>query len=335
MYEDCSAARTSIFLEQYILNRDEAGNRFLKLFADKAAQGLDVRLVLDAVGSGNFADDPEILAISDNGGRVEIFNPKRGAIFGHLFPRDHCKTMLIDNQIAYTGSACMSIEMEDWRDTQVRITGPVVEDVRQTTLNIDLGRHTRWKSVFRRRQRFNDALYYIVNKPYMRNPIYKELLEAIRGAKTHISMVTPYLLLPQYLRRALKHAVRRGVRVTIMVSEVGDVPFADLVSRSYFPGLLRRRFKIMLYQATTLHAKYMIVDDNWATMGSTNLDYLSLLRNRESNLIIRDKAVVAVLQAHFEADMAQSREVTRAYLKSLPLWYRALGLLGRVFKRFL
>lgn len=335
MYQDCENAKKSIFLEQYILERDEVGERFLKLFAQKAAEGLLIRLVIDAVGSGNFDSSEHVKAIIEKEGVVEIFNPKKRFLFGHLFPRDHCKTMLIDDEIAYTGSACMSASMREWRDTQVRFTGSLIDDVKRSIHHIDLGRYTRWKTAFHRRDKTERPFKYVVNRPYLRNPIYKELLDAVKAAKSEIILVTPYLLLPDHLRRMLKLAARRGVKITVMMSEKGDVAFADLVARSYFPALMKRKINLLLYRPTVLHAKYMIVDDTWATVGSTNLDYLSLFRNREGNLIIRDRDAIQTLKEHFAQDCTDAFKVDGEYLRQLPWWYRVLGYLGRMFKRYL
>lgn len=339
MLQDCAAAKESIDFEQYILNNDEIGQRFLKLFADKAAQGVQVRLLLDRVGSRSVYDTPLVKEIIQNGGDVHFYGGRSWLnIFvpWKWFPRNHTKVMLIDNRIVYIGSVCVEADMTGWRDTQMRLDGTLADDVK-TEFQLT------WNNVQERKRRkvyyaspVDKVWRYAVHQPRMLpNPIYRELLRKIRKATTEIILVTPYFVPPWPLRLALRKAVRRGVNVNIMMSEKSDVAIADEVARSYFPALLRHGINIFLYQKSLLHTKYAVIDNSWATIGSTNMDYLSLLHNREANVITSDHTTIDTLQTHFQNDLKECCKVDVAYWHALPVMIKIIGFIGRIMRRFL
>lgn len=339
MLADCRAAQKSIEMEQYILANDDIGRTFLDIFLQKLKDGIAVRLLLDRIGSRAVFDTPLMKEIIAAGGQVRFYNPPEILqIFtpARWFPRNHTKTLLIDSNIAYIGGVCIDAVMADWRDSQIRFTGDMVAPI-EAKFSLE---RINWRKKAREfiRRDVDRALpfEYVVHRPHLGpNPIYRRLVRAIRGAKTSVCLVTPYFLPPFGLRRALSRAVKRGVKVHVMMSESTDAPIADCVSHSYFPWMYRKGIKISLYQKSMLHAKYAIIDDNWATMGSTNLDYLSLKHNREANIIARDKAVVAVLQRDFNEDLAHCIEADKNYWRNMPLAHRILGYLGRSMKKIL
>lgn len=339
MLDDCRNAQKSIAFEQYIVMDDDIGNEFLETFAVKASQGVQVRLLLDRVGSRAVFNSPHIAKIRQLGGKVHFYNPVTiGDLLspGKWLPRNHTKMLIVDDAIAYIGSVCIDRAMENWRDLQMRITGPILADMMADFTQVWIRvseRASKLRSCFSRADR---DFRYVVHRPrYKSNPIYRELLSRIRNARHNVYLVTPYFLPPRKLQSALRAAARRGVDVSVMMNRKSDVPVADCVSHSYFPRMMRNGIKVFMYQEPVLHAKYAIIDDDWATVGSTNMDYLSLLKNRESNIIITDRPTVAALHENFARDMAKCQPVTMAYWRGLPLAHRVAGYIGRVFKKFL
>jgi len=339
MYDDCARATRSIDFEQYILNNDEAGQRFLKLFADKAAQGVRVRLLLDRVGSRSVYETERINDIIAKGGHVHFYGGRSWLnvfVPWRWFPRNHTKVMLIDDRIVYIGSACIEQVMADWRDTQMRFEDILVDDIR-TEFQLT------WNNVLERKRRrpyyaspVDKVWRYAVNQPrLLPNPIYRELLHKIRKSTTEVILATPYFVPPWPLRNALRRAVKRGVSVKVMISEKSDIPLADLVSRSYFVKLLRHGIQIYLYGKTNLHTKYAVIDEEWATLGSTNMDYLSLLHNREANVITSDRQTIDVLKGHFANDMKECRRADFAYVRTFTPLQKIIGYAGRLMRRFL
>lgn len=339
MYADCEAARTSIEFEQYIIMDDGAGRRFLELFAQKAAQGVKVRLMFDGVGSRGLLISPHLDRIRKAGGEIHFFNPLHsGRAFNprRWLPRSHVKTMLIDGRIAHTGSACLWEVMEHWHELHCRFTGAGVSDVANHFASIWEAEEKDERIHGTNPQDMNAKAAYAVSAPALRmNPIYRHLLAQIKAAKSSVRLVTPYFLPPHRLRRALIKAARRGVKVEIIMSAKTDVPLADHVSHSYFPGLLRHGIRLYLYPYQVLHAKYAIIDEAWATVGSTNMDYLSLLRNREANLIIREHEALVDLRAASDKYLRDARQADMQFVRSIPWTQRLAGYLGRCMKEVL
>jgi cardiolipin synthase A/B len=339
MYEDCLKAEKSIEFEQYIIRDDEIGRKFMEMFRDKAKNGILIRLLLDRVGSRSLFHSRLVQDILEQGGAVNFYNP-----IGWLnlftpatwFPRNHTKTMLIDSKICHIGSACLADYMVDWRDQHARITGPLVTEIEKDFSYI-------WKRSGNKQADRPDIFTcddpdfnYIVAKPRLTpSPIYRELLKQIRQAKRNIHMCTPYFLPPYGLRRALQQAADRGVDIQVIYSDYTDVQFAVHTSRTYFPRFLYEGIRLFAYKATVYHAKYTIIDGNWATMGSVNLDYLSLLRNREANIVMIDPDAVQKLEKQFQKDLADCEEILPGFWQHVPFRFKMIGYIGRLFKRML
>lgn len=339
MYDDCAAATRSIEFEQYILMDDDAGRRFLDLFADKAAAGVDVKLMLDAIGSRSLASSPATHKIRNAGGKVYFYNEiNRSNMFKptRWFPRTHNKTLLIDGSIGYIGSVCLRDTMRDWRDMHARFTGQLAQDVKRNF-------HRMWRMAARNvqipapRSKDNGGLFrYVTTQHWQRsNNLYQELLRRIKKAKHRIWIATPYFLPPWRLRRALRRAARRGIDIRILTSGASDVSLVDCVAQSFYPRFLRNNMRIFHYGPEMLHAKYVLIDDDWATLGSTNMDYLSLMINREANIIIHQSKTIARMAQQFSKDCAISDSIDHHYYDRLPWLRKIIGWLGRSIRRFL
>lgn len=342
MYDDCREARISIQFEQYILRNDATGWRFLELFIAKLKEGVRVTMILDSVGSRGLSDSPLLAEYQEQGGIVYFYNPVAWYDFfrpWRWLPRNHNKILLVDGRIGHIGSVCFADVMRDWRDIHLRFTGELVSVIQQDFNRLMQGfmKYRRAPRLPRQKQAVkNRPFYYGTSQPHLGvNPIYRELLQRIQGARTEICLVTPYFLPTRKLLRALKGAAKRGVAVHIMVGEKTDVAVADCVSRSYMPRLLRHGVHWWLYRPPILHAKYAVIDGEWAMLGSTNLDYLSLKYNREANILIQDRDAVDYLSHEFEQDKEFCIKADWGYWKKLPLAYRVAGYAGRLFKRML
>ncbi len=342
MLEDCRRATRSIQCEQYILEDNTAGHAFLEIFIQKAREGVAVCLVLDGVGSRCLIGEPLVADLRQAGGRVHFYNRMRwyNIVTPWLWlPRNHNKLLLIDDHTGYVGSACIDDDMRNWRDIVLRFSGPLIATIAQEfaslchSLTLTDATEQAYDIMT---PTLNGLLHYSVSRQRLKiNPIYRELLQAIRQAKHSVLLVTPYFLPPRRLMSALRRAARQGVNVTIVAGEATDIPIADCISRSFIPWLVRNHIHLQLYQNNVLHAKYAIIDNDWAMLGSTNLDYLSLMHNREANLIIRDKTIIDQLQSQFQTDLSNTIQAGKNYWRQLPLYYRIAGYIGRLFKRLL
>jgi cardiolipin synthase A/B len=343
MYRDCEQATSSIELEQYIHENDPLGQRFLKLFIRKAREGIRVFVICDKFGSLKLYGSPLVRKLRKSGGYFCFYNPiTRWDIFKpwRWFPRTHTKTLLIDSRVAYAGGVCMAARMYGWRDTQVRVTGPVVTQVRRAFDEIEkrnFGKKARHDNIIvnlstvEARRRFA----YLLNQPrFSKHAVYDALVHAVANSRKYIYITTAYFIPNEHFFGLLEEAHRRGVEIMVMVPQFSDVPVADWLCLSYFGRLLDTGVRVFLYQESILHSKTAVIDDSWATVGSTNFDVISFFHNREANLVVTDKAAIADLKAHFLRDLLYSRELTREGWQQIPLWKKMAGRATRLIKIF-
>ncbi len=380
MYEACKNAKYSIKMEQYIFENDECGNLFLELFIKKAAGGVKIFLICDMFGSMSIYNSPLIKKLKENGAEVYFYNKiiwKKLIMPWRCFPRTHVKTLLIDSEIVFTGGVCLAWRMHKWRDTHIRITGPVASLVEQSFADITKlikkkhfhlrkrithekdgfipsciqrtsrrarrgGRKRRLTTCAPTRpmhdnlvQRVQFGITYLISQPSIfKNTIYKTFKNAIIHAKQEIYISTSFFVPNKHFMRLLMRASRRGVKIYLLVPEYSDVKLADLIFLSYAKPLLKSGIKIYCYNKSVLHCKTMVVDGNWSTIGSVNMDILSFFYNREANIICTNPQMAAELKRQFKMDLKFSKKLTLKNLQDRPLLKKILGYCGRGLKLF-
>ncbi|PIR86967.1 MAG: hypothetical protein COU11_03050 [Candidatus Harrisonbacteria bacterium CG10_big_fil_rev_8_21_14_0_10_49_15] len=329
-------AKESIDCEQYIFENDSIGRQFLELFVKKAKQGVRVRLLVDGIGSLALLRSSYLPEAQRAGVKVQFFNPLKPWWVYKVtfwFLRDHRKVLVVDEKIGFTGGVGVRIAMTGRRDTHVRVTGAVVRQLREAFEAMWQATHLGERYIkHKRQQRTEDGFLFITNTPRPRQRFfYHELRRRISSAQSNIYLVTPYFVPDRRLFRALKKAVRRGVTVNLIVPEQSDHPFVDIASQSYFWLALHRGVRIWLHQDHKngdnlfIHSKAFVVDDNWASVGSTNLDNLSLLLNYEGDLTSTDPKFVAEVTSQCQQDIADSVELTRSDWKRRRTFRRKLA----------
>ncbi len=340
MYADCEAAKESILLEQYIFVDDQViGQKFIELFTKKALEGVRVQLLLDGAGSFLFYHSSIPKKLRDAGVEVIFFKPlKFWKIFKHRswFFRDHRKLLIVDGGIGHVGGVGINGRMKTWRDTHVRLTGPVVPEMSEAFFALRARAVDRTPRRYPRRTQFDKAFHFVTNAPhYGRRYLYKSLVEQIRSAKKYIYITSPYFIPDIRIFRLLRLAGKRGVDVRIITPLTSDHMAVDLASYSYFGLALRNGLRLYTYADQVLHAKSVVIDDNWASVGSSNLDNLSLFFNYEGNIISTDKKFVAELRTHFHADAKHSLEILRHQWRHRPLWQKIAEVLTWPFHKIL
>ena len=335
MLDACRRAQKSIIMEQYIFENDDIGQKFFRVFIDRTKQGVDVKLMFDKVGSSSFRFSSLCEQLEKSGCRllfynsprlIDIFKPQR------FFPRTHIKALVVDRSVLFIGGVCIAQRMEKWRDTNIRIEGPVVKTAANALM------HNRKRQAPKRQPKpaARKQFAYIQSDPrFFNHPIYRADLEAIGNAKKFIYISQAYFVPPRRLRRFLVRAARRGVEIIILVPEYSDVPIADWAFLSNARKMLRAGMRLYQYQPTMLHNKIMMVDGNWGMVGSSNMDPLSFFHNREANIIVRDKQVLERMKNDFLDDLKKSKKLTSERVKKIPLWKRAAARLARFLRPFL
>lgn len=329
MLEDCRAARRSIDFEQYCFRDDEFGERFIRTFIEKTAQGVKVRMFCDAIGSISLtAGAVERLRV--NGVQIILFKPIRSWMpyrLSSFFFRDHRKLLVVDGRIGYVGSAGVHTRMHDWRETHVRVTEPAIAQALARSFDrmweIAIARRFLW---FGKNGFSADGFSIQTNAPHVRERfVRRAILRALRQARSYAYLTTPYFVPSLALLRALRRARRNGADVRILVPMKSDRQLLDVAGRSYFEILLRAGIRVYRYRGPgILHAKTIAIDGAWGTSGSTNLDNLGLTFNYELNLTSVNPDFVGELERHFLEDLRASEEVLREEWKKRPLHRKAL-----------
>jgi cardiolipin synthase len=335
----CDAARVEIYLETYIFAADETGDRIQAALNRAAARGVAVKVMLDWLGTGNAQCKRLKAAFEQAGVHCRIFNPwfRRG------IARTHRKLCVIDRQVAFVGGLNINDDMHDdedyaillpaprW-DFAVQIVGPLVGRIhreldaqwqRMGRMNLRL----RWELLREVRQEAagvtgENAQAALVVRDNLRNrrTIQRVYLQALGHARHSAWLANPYFAPNRKLRVALSAAALRGVDVTLLLG-VGQFRLQDMVARSYYPKLLKAGVKIFEYRKTQLHGKVAVVDDAWATVGSSNYDGLSLFVNREANVVVRDAGFAQALRQHIAHGVAEATPVRREDYLNIP-WYK-------------
>lgn len=362
LIERINAATREVSMETYIFADDPAGHAISDALKNAAHRGVRVRVITDGIGSAKiplFDEWPKA--------NVEhrIYNPH---LFGQLgFSRTHRKLVVIDHEIAFCGGINIvddfaqngaRLDHPRW-DFALEARGPVVADVREA---FDLqwqrirlgvkplpshppgsGQHEAESTRSRRRSlrarlRARRGLIHAVDKPCVafvardnlvnRRAIERAYLAAISHAEEEVMLANPYFMPGRRLRRALARAAQRGVRVTLVIGKKEFVAL-DYATPFLYRNLLKYGVRIAEYEKTILHGKVAVVDSNWATVGSSNLDALSLVLNNEANMVLvnHENEIVKLRDAILTA-FHDGQPVTAERYAARPLGIRLMSWLA-------
>ncbi len=315
MLQAIREARESIDIEQYIFCIDNIGTEFLELLKEKKKEGVSVRLLLDTVGSWGFYNSSKVSELKEQGIEIRFFNPVspwRIHNFTSWLFRDHRKALIFDKKIAFVGGLGVGDHMKDWRDTTAKVSGPAVLEISDSFLEYwNISKNTALRERIRSIRANLRKRFFITSAPYFKKRfLYYSLIEALRNAQKNILITTPYFIPDRRLSRVLKLAAKRRVDVVLMIPKTMDVPIVQAASEREYGQMLKRGIKIYEYGPEFHHGKIVIVDGNWATMGSLNLDNISFFYNFEANIVSAEKDFVAPLLAQFNKDLEKCKEIT-------------------------
>ena len=312
MVKDIEMASATVRMESYIFAADVVGRRIAAALAAQARRGRRVHLRVDYAGSRWDLSESLVRELREAGVRFEWSHRWQWLKPWEFHRRNHRKLLIIDDAVAYVGgfnvradSSFQAVGPGRWRDTHVRFSGTAVQQA--------ISVFERSTGVSSERRVMLHSLWMIPSTtPYCRQRLRCELNRVFRAAKRRIWLTTPYFVPDSRLRRRLIRAARRGIDVRILTPAKNDVPIVQWAARALYSGLLRHGVRIYEYQPRVLHAKTLLVDDDWASVGSANLDYRSLFINAEINLVANDAAFCGALADHFRADLEFAREIVHA-----------------------
>lgn len=342
LLEALHAATQEILYETYIYAEDETARAITDALIAAARRGVKVRVVTDWFGTGNRVACRLGEAFAAGGVHYRMFNPwfKRGAA------RSHRKVTVVDNQVAFVGGINTNDDMlcdyepheplpaPRW-DFAVRVRGPLVDEIHREaqaqwarTGHLALGRRVKLFKEMRKKppaqgERPMRAGFVVRDNLRNRRTIQRAYLQAIGQARKRVLMATPYFAPGRKFRDAMCKAARRGVDVYLLIG-VGEFRVQDAVAASFYRELLEAGVRIVEYRKTQLHAKVAVVDDIWATVGSSNCDALSLFINQEANVVVRDARFAASMAQQIQNGIADGVPVGLEDLRKLS-WVRRCG----------
>lgn len=350
VFKAIEAARSEVQIQTYILADDEVGGQLRERLCAAARRGVRVELLADDWGSAELGQ-PFRVALAAAGVRLAVFDPGLrlfGVALG-MFRRLHRKLVVVDGTLAFIGGLnfCHThlhdCGLQAKQDYALRVSGPVVAQMQQ------LAQHT-WRpqavirplSPWRQHRRQPeapaaaggvDAALVLRDNLQHRRDIEQQYRVAIRTARERVLIANAYFFPGQGLVRDLRRAARRGVQVHLVLQGRPDVPVARLAARLLYPLLQRAGVHIHEYMPHALHAKVAVVDDRWATVGSSNLDPTSLGLNLEANLVVRDQAFAARLGSHIQGLI--DRDCRSLSAQPLGPWASARAQVGGAVASFL
>lgn len=339
LFRAIKQARSSVHLEYFNFRNDSIASLLFDILAEKVRQGVEVRALFD--GFGNDSNNQPLLKrhlrdIRSRGIEIYEFDPVRFPWVNHVFHRDHRKIVVIDGQIAYTGGMNVADyyingtpQVGEWRDMHCRIDGDEVNTLQAIFLRI-------WNKTAH--QNIHGAKYFrgirggyyfeglkpdtchtvgnkmvgIINRePRTSNRIIRSFYtDAINDAQDSIKLVNPYLTLNHKLKKALRNAVKRGVKVEVMVSAKSDIPLTPDCVFYNVHKLMKHGVDVYIYEPGFHHTKIIMVDGRFCTVGSANLNSRSLRFDYEENAVIIDPCTTAELSRMFDKDKSQCFKLT-------------------------
>ncbi|WP_425575197.1 phospholipase D-like domain-containing protein [Nocardioides panacisoli] len=322
LYDDMLAAiegaERQILFETYIWKGDATGERFKRALADAAARGVEVYCIYDAFANlvvspsfQRFPSSVKVLRYPVYAAGWRFFDLRR-------YGRDHRKILVVDDTVGFVGGYNIGSAYEtEWRDTHVRVTGPAVWDLKRAFADFwNLNRRRRFRAS-ERPLLLETASTWEPRVRFQRNvprlwmfPIRSMYLEAINRASRNIWLTTAYFLPDQDFVDALKDAAQRGVDVRLLLPLKSNHIVADWISRGYFSQLLDAGVRILRYRDAMVHAKTATVDGTWSTVGTANIDRLSLQGNFEINVEVIDHGLAKELEEIFLVDESNCLELT-------------------------
>ncbi|QXH94358.1 cardiolipin synthase ClsB [Pseudomonas ogarae] len=339
VFEAVRRAETEILIETFILFEDKVGYELRDLLVEAAARGVRITVSLDGFGCGELTTD-FLASLSNAGVRLQMFDPapRRLGIRTNWFRRLHRKIVVVDGVIAFIGGINFSADhlgdfgAEAKQDYSVEVKGPAVVDIHHFAL-LQSGRPARAKYWWQRRRSrrnalaFNDhdgqvRLVYRDNHEHQTD-IEEVYLQVLRSAQRRVVIANAYFFPGYRLLREIRNAARRGVEVRLILQGQPDMMIAKLAARMLYSYLLKAGVVIYEYCERPLHGKVALVDEDWSTVGSSNLDPLSLSLNLEANVLIRDRA--------FNRELFERLDfLSRNHCTAMPEDHAPRGLLWRM-----
>ena len=341
MLRELEAAEKFIFMEYFILEEGYMWGKVLEILVEKAAQGVEVRVMYDGMCEMSTIQPDYYKLLQKKGIKAKSFSPIKPIVSSHYNYRDHRKILVIDGEVAFTGGVNLADEYINrkerfghWKDTAVMIHGSAVKSFTLMFLQM-------W-NIDEKKPEFDQWLTDNVTVPerpsgfvipYCDSPLDGEkvgeavYMDIINRANGYVHIMTPYLILDGELEGALRYAAERGVDVRIILPGIPDKKMAYALAKSHYKRLLSSGVKIYEYTPGFVHAKVFVSDGCKATVGTINLDYRSLYHHFECGTYLYKTNCIPEIEGDFRHTLSQCRKVTFRSIKEEKLFYKVMGTL--------
>ncbi|RRN75156.1 cardiolipin synthase [Peribacillus simplex] len=341
--KEVKRAQHSIHILFYIVKNDKFSKDFLKLLQSKAEEGVEVRLLVDWVGSKKISRKT-IQELTKSGVHFSFsFKPKLPFLFYTIQKRNHRKITVIDGKIGYLGGFNIGKEyinqgekLNPWRDYHLKMTGEGVRDLQEVFLSdwfYDTNEDHRGTPAYFPTLTPGSQVHQVVVTNG--SDLEQSLTRMIQQANNKIIIGTPYFIPSETLFHELREALARNVSVTVIVPEKSDHALVKEASFPYFRVLLKDGAEIMQFQRGFYHSKVILIDDTICDIGTANFDKRSLFLNSEINCLVFDRAFIADAEKELAVDLAESKPLSGDALSSMNVVRSAKESLASVLSPFL
>lgn len=346
---DLKSAKKFIFMEYFIISEGFFLDSVLKILKEKAEKGLDVKIILDDVGSIFTLSNKKIEEMKSYGIKIVEFNQIHGIILPKHNNRTHRKMTIIDGKIAYTGGINIADEYINviekygyWKDSVLKLEGHAVASFINMFISLwdySTGENTDLNSLYDKKDieknsNIKEELGVVI--PFSETPIEESTsenmyLNMIRRANRYIYITTPYLIITWEMENALISAAKTGVDVRIITPHIPDKKYIHLLTRSFYKRLIDNGVKIYEFEKGFIHAKNFVCDDEFVVIGSINLDYRSLYLHFECAVWTFGTPIIKDVKRDFERTLKKSIAITPEWIKKRKLITRILQSLLKLF----
>jgi len=330
MYRAISHAQKSIYWELYIFIDDETGNPFFDILEAKAQAGLDVKLLVDPLGSF-WLSRKRVQSLKKAGVDIRFFYQTGKWYRGwwqRLYSRTHRKILIVDEKIGFIGGVNIKKQMRDWLDIQVRMQGRVVHSLLRAFAKsyiISGGNKKKVRRLLKYKFRVEQAeAEFIYDEPNerRRSRARKKYTEALLKARERVILFSPYYFPDKKFLYALWQARKRGVKVDLLIPYRTDIRLTNYVAFTFFK-LMHKRGVSIHFTNKMMHGKGVIVDDDWAMIGSSNIEQAGFYDNYEANMRIKDKKVVKKLKQKILQWLRESSKFDNQRFMQRGRWHKA------------
>ena len=346
---DLKSAKKFIFMEYFIISEGFFLDSVLKILKEKAEKGLDIKIILDDVGSIFTLSNKKIEEMKNHGIKIVEFNQIHGIILPKHNNRTHRKMTIIDGKISYTGGINIADEYINviekygyWKDSVLKLEGHAVASFINMFISLwdySTGENTDLNSLYDKKDieknsNIKEELGVVI--PFSETPIEESTsenmyLNMIRRANRYIYITTPYLIITWEMENALISAAKTGVDVRIITPHIPDKKYVHLLTRSFYKRLIDNGVKIYEFEKGFIHAKNFVCDDEFVVIGSINLDYRSLYLHFECAVWTFGTPIIKDVKRDFERTLKKSIAITPEWIKKRKLITRILQSLLKLF----